>query len=284
MPREQFLDQVRAYLDKGRHVLLTGERGIGKSHTLGTVAQSRDDAIFIASVRAKRQTLLDILQRLFGDGHLEHFAYFVDWPDVQKKLKHKNIGELQVMTAAALAQHPYLVALDNLDLVTERGMIDVVLPLMNASQFLAAADVSTTTKQRRVALVVDKFKVLNVPPLTSGETRALLWAILDRGRYPHWQIIEAKVLAQAGGLPGVVVDLAQALAGSTGSLAEIRALAHTAAPRVNVAFPLAMALIAAVFAGRYLARGLDDPTLYVLAGLGSALTYMLRPYVYRMRS
>ena len=36
---------------------------------------------------------------------------------------------------------------------------------------------------------------------------------------------------------------------------------------------------------RYIhAASLDDPTLYVLAGLGSALTYMLRPYVWKMRS
>jgi hypothetical protein len=284
MTRQDFLDEVQAHLAKGRHVLLTGRRGLGKSHLLGTVAQAHADAVFIRSLGAKKQTLLTVLRHSFDAGHLDDFAYFVDWRDVQKKLRYCTIAELKALIAGALTVHRYLIVLDNLDRVTERGLLDIVLPLMEAAQFLAAADTSTPTKARRVALVVDKLKALEVPPLTADETRALLWATLDRDRYPHWQVIEAKVLAQAAGKPGVVVDLARQLSGSTGSLAEIRDLAHTGAPRVNVAFPLAMALIAAVFAGRYLARGLDDPTLYVLAGLGSALTYMLRPYVWKMRS
>jgi hypothetical protein len=284
MIRQEFLDEVHAHLAKGRHVLLTGGRGLGKSHLLGTVAQAHADAVFIRSLGAKKQTLFTVLRHSFDAGHLDDFAYFVDWRDVQKKLRRQTVAELQGLVTTALAAHPYLIVLDNLDLATERTMLDIVLPLMKAAQFLAAADTSTPTKGRRVAMAVDKFKVLEVPPLTASETRTLLWAVLAKSRYPHWQVIEAKVLAQAAGKPGVVVDLARHLSGSTGSLAEIRDLAHTGAPRVNVAFPLAMALIAAMFAGRYLARGLDDPTLYVLAGLGSALTYMLRPYVWKMRS
>jgi energy-coupling factor transporter ATP-binding protein EcfA2 len=303
MTRQEFLDEIYAHLAHGRHVLITGERGIGKSHILGRIARERP-TIYISNMGAKKQTLLNVLQCLFEDGRLEDFAYFVDWQDVLKKLRRKTIAQLLNIVSAALSSSPrpalsadvpsavegtegghYLVALDDLDTVSERGLLDVILPLMNVAQFLAAANTSTGTRKRRVGLVVDKFKTLDVPPMTTPEARALLWATLNRDQYPHWQVIETKVLNHAAGMPGVVVDLAQALAGTTGSLAEIRDLEHTSGvPRVNIAFPLAMAIIAAVFAGRYLARGLDDPTLYVLAGIGSALTYMLRPYIWKMKS
>ena len=179
MTRQDFLDQVHAHLAKGRHVLLTGGRGMGKSHLLGTVAQAHADAVFIRSLGAKKQTLLTVLRHSFDAGHLDDFAYFVDWRDVQKKLRRQTVAELQSLATTALAAHPYLVVLDNLDLATERTMLDIVLPLMEAAQFLAAADTSTPTKAQRVGLAVDKFKALEVPPLTAAETRALLWAVLN---------------------------------------------------------------------------------------------------------
>jgi len=79
--------------------------------------------------------------------------------------------------------------------------------------------------------------------------------------------------------------MAAQLRGTSGNLAEVRSLSHSVEDeqRINPIWPVGILIIAALFAGRYLARGLDDPTLYVLAAVAYAATYLLRPVIYRNR-
>jgi len=278
--REKLLAEIQSHLSRGRHVLLLGERGAGKSWLLSKVAQASERAFYITQIGAKKAVLLQICRRIWHDNRLEEFAYFADWSDVDVRLRRKTLDELKAIVEPHLSD--YLVVMDNLELCSEKAILDIVEPLMAATT-LAAADVSTGSREKRLAVIADRFVQVEVPPMDKAEALAMLWDLLDRDEYPHWQAIETKVLTLAQGRPGVVADLAAQLRGSSGSLDEVRALSHSIAEqqRVNLFLPLAVCLIALVFAGRYLARGFDDPTLYILAGLGSAASIALRPLLWR---
>ena len=47
--------------------------------------------------------------------------------------------------------------------------------------------------------------------------------------------------------------------------------------------PAIFVLAAVAMAARYVSLGLDDQSLYILAGLGFALMYGLRPFFYKMQ-
>jgi len=279
MNRDELITDIQHRLDRGQDVLVTGPRGIGKTWVLDQVLEQEPQALYIPHIGSKKAVLLDIARRLWEDGHLEDFAYFADWRDVEKRLRNRTLADLRALVEPHLAD--YLIVLDNLHLATEKAMLDVVMPLLQA-RVLAAGRTETKADQRRLSLIADRFHQVELGPLTKDEARAMLWRILDKSKYRHWQAIETKVLSIAQGRPGAIADLAARLRGTSGSLAEVRALSHSVAEqyRINLLWPVGIAIIAALFAGRYLARGMDDPTLYILAALAYASTYLLRPIIY----
>ena len=282
MHRETLLGDVKNRIQRGQPVLLTGPHGIGKTWVLRRLAEEIPGAIYIPHISSKKAVLLDIAQRLWEDGHLEEFAYFADWEDVAKRLRHKTIPELTALVEEHLAE--YVVLVDNLQLASEKAMLDVVLPLLSA-RICAAGRNETKPEQRRLAFIADRFYQVELPPLEPNEARAMLWSLLDRDTIRHWQVVETKILGEARGRPGIIADLATRLRGGAANLDDIRRLSHSAAPvpRVNLLWPVGILVIAGLFAGRYLARGMDDPTLYILAALAYASTYLLRPILYRAR-
>ena len=279
--RGELLDDIQRRIDAGQPVLLTGPRGIGKTWLLQRLAEREGRAIFISHIASKKAVLLNIARQLWEDGRIEEHRYFVDWEDVEKGLKRLTVGELANLIRPLIAE--YVIILDNLHLLTEKAMLEVVLPLLEA-KVAAAGRNETKAEQRRLGLISDRFFTIEVPPLTAEESKTMLWTLLDREKMRNWQAIETKVLTTANGRPGVIADMASQLRGTRGSLAEVRALAHTAEyeHRFNLLAPLVILLIAALFAGRYAVKSLDDPTLYILAMLAYASTYLIRPIMYKV--
>lgn len=119
----------------------------------------------------------------------------------------------------------------------------------------------------------------------TNEAQAMLWSLPDRVELQHWQAVQTKILGTAQGRPGMIADLAAQLRGTSVSLAEVQRLGHSVEEerRVNLIWLVGILIIAAHFVGRCLARGLDDPTLYILAAVAYAATYLLRPVIYRSR-
>lgn len=281
--RAQFLEHIQTELPR-RPVLILGGRGAGKTYLLQScLSQLQTPAMYVPAITgAKKTLLLDLGRRLFDDKRLEAFIYFDDWTDVKKRLNRCTVTELAEVIIPHLSA--YTLAIDNLDLATEKAIREIVLPFFDSgARLLMAANDTTKVKRRRVELIANHCVQLDVPPLTRAEARAMLWSTLERDRYRHWQVIESKVLNLYSGNPGVVADLAGQLAGTRGHLADIRALTHTETPVFDLTWITGIALLSLLMAGRFFARGLNDPTLYILAGLAYAVTIVARPLLWSHR-
>lgn len=286
--RSAFVAEVKDQLAKGRSVLILGERGVGKSHTLGVITQSLPNAIFLPNVSSKKTALMTITERLFKDGKIEDYRYFADWRDAEPRARKLNIDAHVELVQAAMTG--YTLVIDNLDLCTERAIKDVITPLAQHNALLAAGSIATPTKAKRVAHIRDRFVQIGLPPMTDDELVTMLWALLDRDDYDARtaKVIETKVLGLAHGRPAVVADLVEQLRNAVqpGALAldQVRDLDHTLTneTRVNLVFPLFIGFVAFIAGTRYFARGTDDLSLYVIAGMFTAAAMAVRPVMWRL--
>lgn len=287
-PRDRAVAEIKAALAAGQHVLIKGRTGVGKSWLVGQLIAGVPHGFHLSGIGSKKTVLLGMAERLFADGQLgDDYAYFADFADVSKRLSRLSVPELTQLVVTATTEAGYVLALDRGETLTERSLKDIVLPLAGSCTLLIAVDTDflTPSRQRTLQPLVDKCKVFELPPLTDDEVTALLWRILDKSQYRHWQVIETKVVNTAAGRPGAVLDLAQHLAASGGNLAALRDLEHSAhqQERISLLIPALMLVITMVMASRYLARGLDDPAFYLLASLGYVFVLLLRPLLFRRR-
>ena len=66
------------------------------------------------------------------------------------------------------------------------------------------------------------------------------------------------------------------------STREIRRLQHGAGIRYIALTPILMVLGALIVAARFVALGLNDRDLYILAGLGYAVFFVMRYFIYHI--
>src|SRR4029453_2659251 len=110
------------------------------------------------------------------------------------------------------------------------------------------------------------FERLDLPPLAREDARALLWSTVDRARISDPALFEATVLEQAAGNPHAIVEMArQVPAEGPVALDAIRALQHGAGLRYLDLTPVLLLVAAGLVAARFVALGLGDRDLYILA-------------------
>jgi len=90
------------------------------------------------------------------------------------------------------------------------------------------------------------------------------------------------VLQQAGGNPLAIITMAGKARTAELSAQEIRGLQHGAGTRYIPLTPALMLIGAVIVAARFVALGLNDRDLYVLAGLGYAFFFVMRYFIYRI--
>ncbi len=286
-PRARAVASIHQAIKQGKHVIIVGHSRTGKSHVLDQVADFNENALILLA-GSKKAALLDLARQLWKKGNEldESYTYFTDFADVQKRLARLTVPQLLTKVTDTLATKKHILIVDQLGTSTEKTIREVILPLSDSATLLASLTTPLAPAQkRRVQLLTDRAKQVELPPLTDSEVRALLWSILDRSHYHNATAIENKIINLAAGRPGAVVDLAQQLAGG-GSLKEVRELTHSAGTedRVNLLTPVLTILLVVVMGTRYLSRGFDDPAFYILASGAYVLTMALRPLLRRRRT
>ena len=272
--------RLLANVARGRHTLLVGPIGAGKTHLLRHVAQALPKAIYLPHVQPIRLSLLAMCESLHARGHLvlpDSASGPEAWPDCARLLGRLTVRELTRVAAAGLRAHETVLVLDQLEAATP-AMAPVIEACLDAAVVLGA------TRDCRPGLqkLWWAFERLDVPPLGRDEAKTLLWTLVDRDRIPDAPLFEATVLEQAAGNPHAIVDMARQVAGEGPvALEAIRALQHGAGLRYLDLTPVLLLIAAGLVAARFVALGLDDRDLYILAGSLGAFFFVVRVLLMR---
>jgi hypothetical protein len=267
--------RLLANVVRGRHTLLVGPIGAGKTHLLRTVAAELPEAVYVPHVQPIRLSLLAMCEGLHVRGQLvllDGATVPEAWPDCARLLGRLTVRELTRVAVAGLRTRETVLVLDQLEAATP-AMAPVIEACLDATVVLGA------TRDCRPGLqkLWWAFERLDVPPLARDEAKTLLWTLVDRGRISDAPLFEATVLEQAAGNPHAIVDMARQVAGEGPvALEAIRALQHGAGLRYLDLTPVLLLVAAGLVAARFVALGLDDRDLYILAGSLGAFFFVVR--------
>jgi hypothetical protein len=278
--RDAELRALEANVRRRRHTLLVGPVGIGKSQLLRALHARVPGAIYLDTLRPIRLALLTLCQALHGRQVLVlpgGAAAPAAWADCARALARLSVRELTDALVASLHDHGMVLILDQLEGVTP-SMVGLYERLGAEALVLGATSRLTPSCHK----LWWAFEPLEVPPLEREAVRQLLWALAPRAHIADPDMFEAKVMEQASGNPLAVVELVKQVAGTrTVSRQAIRDLHHGAGVRYFDLTPVVLLAGAGLIAARFVALGLEDRDLYIIAGSLGALFVVARSLLFR---
>jgi energy-coupling factor transporter ATP-binding protein EcfA2 len=295
--RETLVEQIAREARKGRHLLLTGPVGIGKSAVLEAVIdrlllrQSRV-VIQVSEHQAKGQ-FLEIARGLLESGLLKPSALELDagldaldpaaleWSRLRRMVNRLSIRDLTAAIVPALhAQRDrVLIAVDDLTPVTPT-LVAFWLAILDAAQLLACA----SARKANVAKLWWKLVEMEIPPLAPESARALAQSYLQQTGtlVESPPLFVAHLVQQANGNPQALADLlADASKERVVNKQRIREMRHAAGVKYLDFTPVMIVALASVVGARYLAIGTGDTELYIFAGMLAAVVISIRVFIFR---
>ena len=295
--RQELIEKITREARKGRHLLLTGPPGIGKSTLLEAVIDRlivRQDLtlIHVNEHQAKGQ-FLELARGLLESGLLKPSALELDagldaldptaleWAKIKRQVNRLSIRDLTAAIVPAIHAHRgrVLVAVDDLTAVTPT-LVAFWLAVLDAAQLLACA----SEKRKNVARLWWKLAEIDIPPLSVDTAREIAQTYLTQ----TGMLVEspalfiAHVVQQANGNPQALADL---LADSSKERVvdkqRIREMRHAAGVRYLDFTPVMIVALASIIGARYLAIGTGDTELYVFAGMAAAVVISIRVFIFR---
>jgi len=265
---------------KCQHTLLFGDIGIGKSHLLKQVGSQLEKSIYLDSMSPLKSALLEILQTAHEKDNLQVKGLEVEYltrEELLKKLKRLNIKELEALIKENLKDKGYVLLLDSLETLTPSA-VKRIESLMEQVTILGAGNKLKSSLKK----LWWRFERIELPPLTTEESRQLLWSLVDKDAIDDTQLFEKLVLNQAGGNPLSIVELANKAKREENLTQErIRALKHQAGTKFIDITPIFFIIGALVIATRFVALGMNSTELYILAGVAGGFFMGLRYFLFR---
>ncbi len=315
--REALVSQIVRELRKGKHVLLTGPVGIGKSAVLNAALQQltgrrqsspqgkpaspearsspRHGGLTVVHLhdhQAKGQ-FVELARQLLMMGIIKPSALdlakrydelppeAIEWAKIKRTVNRLSIRELTGAIIPALSAHEgqVLLAVDDMTRLTPTQQA-FWLAIFDAAQVATCA----SEKKQGLRKLWWKMKEIEVPPLTPEAAAAMV------RRYVTAQgmLIESPalyishVVKQSGGNPQALHDMLNESAKErVVDKRMIREMRHQAGVRYLDFTPVMIVASALISGTRYLAIGLGDTELYILAGMAAALFLSLRFFLFK---
>ena len=295
--RDDLVAKVTREARKGRHILLTGPVGVGKSAVLDAVIDRlivRSDLVVlhVNEHQAKGQ-FLEIARGLLESGLLKPSALelndeldeldpsAIQWLKIKRQAGRLSIRDLTAAIVPALHANKgrVLVAVDDLTSVTPT-LVAFWLAVCDAAQLISCAN----EKRKNVAKLWWKMAEIEIPPLSAESSRALAQEYMTQ----TGMLVESPplyighVVQQANGNPQALADLlADSSKERVVDKARIREMRHAAGVRYVDFTPVMIVSLASVVGARYLAIGTGDTELYIFAGMVAAVVISIRVFIFR---
>lgn len=294
--RDEVVAELAAEIKKGKHVILTGPVGIGKSAVLrAALEQVKDKVGFLITLhdhQAKGQ-FVDMARQMLALGliaaeELDLPAKFhgvpgseIEWREVKSQVNRASMRDLTqaIIPALARAEHKPVIAVDDLTALTPTQMA-FWLAIFDHAQIIGCA----SEKKARIRKLWWKMKEIELKPLPADTVREVVKrCIAARGiliESPELYI--SHVVKQSGGVPQAIVDMLDE-SGKERIIdkRKVREMRHEAGVFYVDFTPLIMILGALIISMRYVGMGTGDKTLYILGGLGTALFLTFRYFAFK---
>lgn len=294
--RDEVVADLVAEIRKGKHVILTGSVGIGKSAVLrkaleqvggrvGLIIRLHDHQTKGQFVEMARQMLeldliiakeLDLPAQFHGVPGSE-----IDWADIKNKVNRMSMRDLTqvVIPALARAEDKPVIAVDDLTSLTPTQMA-FWLAIFEHAQVVGCA----SEKKPRVKKLWWKMKEISVKPFSPAVAREVIKQyITTKGMLiesPDQYI--SHVVKQSGGIPQAIYDMLDE-SGKERIIdkRKVREMRHEAGVKYLYFTPVVMILGALIVSMRYIGMGTGDKTLYILGGMGAALFLTFKFFIFK---
>ena len=290
---EQVADLV-AEIRKGKHVILTGPVGIGKSAVLREALKRApiDLLIKLDDYQAKGQ-FIEIARQMLVLGLVSAMELGlpvkfhnlpvadIDWKEVKNQINRMSMRDLThaIIPALARADTKPIIAVDDLTSLTPTQMA-FWLAIFDHAQVIGCA----SEKKPRVKKLWWKMKEIVVKPLPHDVIRQVVKKYIEtKGvliESPDLYI--SHVVKQSGGIPQAIYDMLDE-SGKERIIdkRKVREMRHEAGVSYLDFTPMVMILGAVIVSMRYIGMGTGDKTLYIMGGMGAALFLTFRFFIFK---
>lgn len=294
--RDELVADLVTEIRKGKHVILTGPVGIGKSAVLKAALERAGDRIELLiklhDHQAKGQ-FVEMARQMLALGlvnarELELPAKFhdvpateIDWREVKSQVNRMSMRDLTqaIIPALSRAEHKPVIAVDDLTSLTPTQMA-FWLAIFDHAQVIGCA----SEKKARVRKLWWKMREIAVKPLPPEVIREIVKSyITAKGvliESPDLYI--SHVVKQSGGVPQAIYDMLDE-SGKERIIdkRKVREMRHDAGVFYLDFTPMVMILGALIVSMRYVGMGTGDKTLYIMGGMGAALFLTLRFFIFK---
>ncbi len=294
--RDEVVADLVAEIKKGKHVILTGPVGIGKSAVLKAaleqVSGQVDSIIRLHDHQAKGQFVEMARQMLKQDlitaKQLDLPAALhqtpgseIDWSEVKNKIQRMSMRDLTqaIIPALAKAENKPVIAVDDLTSLTPTQMA-FWLAIFEQAQVIGCA----SEKKPRVKKLWWKMKEIAIKPLPPPVAKQLIQQYITT----QGMLIESPeqyishVVKQSGGVPQAMYDmLDESSKERLIDKRKVREMRHEAGVQYLDFTPMVMILGALIVSMRYIGMGTGDKTLYIMGGMGAALFLTFRYFIFK---
>jgi len=294
--RDDVVSDLVAEIRKGKHVILTGPVGIGKSAVLrAALDQAGDKLDLIIRLHdhqakgqfvemAKQMLALELLTAkelelpaaLYGIPGSE-----IDWGEIKNKVNRMSIRDLTHAVIPALANSDVkpMIAVDDLTSLTPTQMA-FWLAIFEHAQVVGCA----SEKKPRVKKLWWKMKEIHIKPLPAPVVREMVKMYITEKA----MLIESPdqfishVVKQSAGIPQAIFDmLEESSKEKIIDKRKVRAMRHDAGVTYLDFTPMVMLLGALIVSMRYIGMGTGDKTLYIMGGMGAALFLTFKFFIFK---
>jgi len=294
--RDHEVADLVAEIRKGKHVILIGAVGIGKSAVLRAaleqVSNKFELIITLHDYHAKGQFVEMARQmlafELVSAKELELPASFhgvpgskIDWAEIKNKVNRMSMRDLTqaLIPALAKAETKPVIAVDDLTSLTPTQM-SFWLAIFEHAQVVGCA----SEKKPRVKKLWWKMKEIAIRPLPPKIARDVVKKYITA----KGMLIESPdqyishVVKQSGGVPQAIYDmLDESSKERLIDKRKVREMRHDAGVQYLDFTPMIMILGALIVSMRYIGMGTGDKTLYIMGGMGAALFLTFRFFVFK---
>jgi energy-coupling factor transporter ATP-binding protein EcfA2 len=318
--RDELIHEVASEIKKGKHLVLTGAIGVGKSSVLRESLkhierrvserrhfnpltesqplpvedqrqcrrrQRQQVLVYITEHQAKAQ-FVQMAKRLLETGVLRPSALGLakkfdtipteelDWTELRRTVNRASLRDVSgsIISAIYAYEGKVVIAVDDMTNLTPTQQA-FWLAIFEHAQVIACA----SDRKHGLRKLWWKMKVIEVPALKPESAIALVRDYIAK----QGMMIEspdlyvAHVVKQANGNPQAMMDmLSESAKEKRVNKQQIRAMRHAAGVSYLDFTPVMILFGAGIVSTRYLAMGIGDTALYILAGIGAALFLAIR--------